>query len=66
MKHLATQSKVVASKVADPKDAPRSVKVGCGLECHWRSGTLRARVIAFMNDGTGLTGVIRRIFGRRG
>jgi hypothetical protein len=32
------------------------------LECHWGGKRLRARVIAFVNDGAGLTGVVRRLF----
>jgi len=64
MKHIASDVKPVRStaRSTDPDQGTKSVRVGCGLECHWGGNRLRARVIAFVNDGAGLTGVVRRLF----
>jgi hypothetical protein len=64
MKHIASDVKPVraTARAHDPEQGTKSVKVGCGLECHWGGKRLRARVIAFVNDGAGLTGVVRRLF----
>jgi hypothetical protein len=66
MKHIASTIKPVRAATTvrpqDPERGTKSVRVGCGLECHWGGKRLRARVIAFVNDGAGLTGVVRRLF----
>jgi hypothetical protein len=56
----------VRGKGHSDEHGTKTVKLGCGLECNWGSKRLRARVIAFVNDGAGLTGVVRRLFGRGG
>lgn len=64
MKHIASDARPVraTARNRDPEQGTKSVRVGCGLECHWGGKSLRARVIAFVNDGAGLTGVVRRLF----
>jgi hypothetical protein len=66
MKPMVTEGKPLATR-AGARSEPhgtKTFKLGCGVECHWGSGNLRARVVAFLNDGAGLTGVVTRLFGR--
>src|SRR5690349_19558817 len=67
MKPIAPDGKSLPTRArthTEDELGTKTLKVGCGLECHWGSGNLRARVIAFLNDGAGLTGLVRRFFGR--